>query len=74
MPRKGNFTDEQGSAVAAYIAQARQQYTVSTDDIEIDEKPEASVSESGAWISAWLWVDRSEVDRFDQKQPCAAKT
>jgi hypothetical protein len=48
-------------AKAAYVAQAKRQYDLqSNNDIEIDEEPVVSVAEEGAWIAAWVWVNRKE--------------
>ena len=56
---------QRGGIAAAYISRARQLYIDSTDDIEIDDSPDVSDAGYGAWVAAWVWVDREEVD------PCA---
>ena len=43
---------------AAYIAQARDQYAEVSKDIEIDETPQVSIASGGAWVSAWVWVEK----------------
>ena len=60
-------TNEQ-SAVSAYTAQARQQYAASSDNIEIDDGPEVSVAESGAWVAAWVWVDEEDAGLRGEKR------
>jgi len=56
------------SATAAYIAQARQQHAVSSDGIEIDDSPDVSVAEGGAWVAAWVWVDQEEAGLCGKKR------
>jgi hypothetical protein len=57
---------------AAYIAQARRQYTKSTDDIEIDDDPNVGIAEGGAWVAAWVWVTQEEAGfgKEDATQSC----
>lgn len=55
-------------ATAAYIAYARQQYAASSDDIEIDDGPEVSIAEGGAWVAAWVWVDQEEAGLSRKKR------
>lgn len=43
--------------LGAYIAEARKQCS-GDSEIQIDEDPKVSTSESGAWVAAWIWVDR----------------
>lgn len=45
---------------AAYINEARRKYTKSTDDIEIDDRPNVGIAEGGAWIAAWVWVTQED--------------
>ncbi|MDR3772104.1 MAG: hypothetical protein P4L26_02085 [Terracidiphilus sp.] len=51
-----NTTCEEKAIASAYIAQARQQYMTSTSDLEIDDEPQVSIAEGGAWVAAWVWV------------------
>jgi hypothetical protein len=55
-----NPTHEEMAIASAYIAQARQQYTTSTSDLEIDDEPQVSIAEDGAWVAAWVWVTQGE--------------
>ena len=54
--RERKLEREKGSA-GAYIAEARKQCR-GDSEMQIDEDPEVSMSESGAWVAAWIWVDR----------------
>lgn len=45
---------------SAYIARARRLYTMSTDDVEIDDAPDVGIAEEGAWVAAWVWVTQEE--------------
>ena len=47
-------TDEHGDAIES----ARAQYA--TDEVEIDDQPSVSVGEDGIWVSAWVFVPRTE--------------
>lgn len=49
--------DERRSAL---ISQARAQYC--NDDIEIDDEPELSETDDGAWVAAWVWVANAEIE------------
>lgn len=40
---------------AACIGAARDSI-ISTDDIEIDDRPILSIADEGVWVNAWLWV------------------
>lgn len=44
-----------------YREVARQAYGVE-GEIEIDPGAEVSASSEGAYVAAWIWVDRREVD------------
>lgn len=33
------------------------------DDTEIDERPKVSESDAGAWVRAWVWIPKSEIDQ-----------
>jgi hypothetical protein len=55
-----NSSPEQDAIAAAYISQARQEYTSSKNDIEIDDAPNVSIGEGGAWVAAWVWVGQEE--------------
>lgn len=56
---------------AAYITVARQRYTKSTYDIEIDDGPSVGITEDGAWVAAWLWVSQEEASLCEEEAaPC----
>lgn len=40
------------------IATARRIY--GSEDIQIDPAPAVSITDEGAWISAWLWVEEPQ--------------
>jgi len=51
------------SEMEPIVARARAMYEVdSDDDIEIDESPIFSETDSGTWVSAWLWVPNPDAD------------
>jgi hypothetical protein len=64
--QKSPFDEESG--IADYVAHARQRYATESKDIEIDEKPEVSIADGGAWVSAWVWVDQEDADLHEEKQ------
>jgi hypothetical protein len=67
-PRSGGKAE---AAKAAYIAVARQRYTKSTYDIEIDDVPNVGIVEDGAWVAAWLWVSQEEAGLCEEEAaPC----
>ena len=67
-PKPGGNVD---AAKAAYITVARQRYTKSTYDIEIDDDPRVGITEDGAWVAAWLWVSQEEAGRREEEAaPC----
>jgi hypothetical protein len=68
------FAGKEKSVVSVYIAQARKQYTASTSDLEIDDEPQVSISKDGAWVAAWVWVPREEIDLSKKRQTCPANT
>jgi hypothetical protein len=43
-----------------FIRTAREKYT--NDELEIDDVPELSMGEDGAFVSAWVWVPDPEED------------
>jgi len=45
---------ENSPAALAYIAEAKRQGTC---ELEIDDEPDVSLSEGGAWVAAWVWID-----------------
>lgn len=65
-------THEVKAIVSAYIAQARQQCATSTFDLEIDDEPQVSIAEDGAWVAAWVWVAQGEARLSEKRQTCAA--
>lgn len=44
----------------AFVDKARELY--STDEIEIDDHPVLSVTDDGAWVSAWVWVAQEDLE------------
>lgn len=54
----------------AFIQAARDEYAT-TDELEIDDTPEVSEGDRGAWVAAWVWVSNdlagvpTEPDEFD---------
>ena len=68
-----NSTHEEKAIASVYIARARQQYTTSTCDVEIDKEPQVSIAEDGAWVSACVWVAQREADLSEESRTCAAK-
>jgi hypothetical protein len=60
------------SEIAGYIAQARNPYATS-DEIEIDDRPDVSVAERGAWVAAWVWVDQEGAGPRGKKSARFAK-
>jgi hypothetical protein len=64
-------SDKLDAAKAAYITVARQRYTKSTYDIEIDDVPKVGIVEDGAWVAAWLWVSHEEAGLCEEEAaPC----
>jgi hypothetical protein len=61
-------SSKEKSDIAVYIAQARNQYATS-DKIEIDERPDVSVAELGAWVAAWVWVDQEGLSLREKNAP-----
>lgn len=53
---------------SAYVAQARKQYATSTSDLEIDDEPQVSFAENGAWVAAWVWVAQEETGRYKKRR------
>lgn len=52
-------TNQTRRTATEYVASARQRFTTSTNDIEIDDRPRLSYATGGAWVSAWLWVSEN---------------
>lgn len=46
---------------ADYVSEARKQH-FGNSDLEIDQNPRVSISKSGAWVAAWVWVDSDTVE------------
>jgi hypothetical protein len=69
-----NPTHEEEAVVSAYIVQARQQYATLTSDFEIDDEPQVSIAEDGAWVAAWVWVARGGAGPPKQRRACAASS
>lgn len=56
-PAARQTAQENSDTASAYIAEARRQ-SRGTSELEIDDEPNVSLSKSGAWVAAWVWVDR----------------
>jgi len=51
---------------AQHIQAARDMYAAPSDDnIEIDDKPELSLSDYGTWVAAWVFVRDEDVKGFE---------
>lgn len=46
---------------AEYIDAAKDVFESQSDDIEIDNDAEVSVSDGGAWVQAWVFVSDDDV-------------
>ena len=68
------MTRKEKALASAYIAQARKRYTISTSDLEIDDEPQISIAEDGAWIGAWVWVANEEVGLSTKRRACSANS
>ena len=54
-------------AFATEIQKARDEYTMdSSCDVEIDDEPVLSVVDDGVWVSAWVWVPRTDAGEDDE--------
>lgn len=51
----------QAEAKAPYREQAKHQWQ--RDELEIDDDATVSISENGAWVQAWVWVEDEEVSK-----------
>jgi hypothetical protein len=65
-------TSKEQAIASTYIAQARRLYTTSTADLEIDDEPQVSIAEHGAWVSAWVWVTQEEAGLSKKRRACVA--
>ncbi|MGD0481813.1 MAG: hypothetical protein ABSA42_16690 [Terracidiphilus sp.] len=66
-------TRDKEAIVSAYVAKARQQYATPTPDLEIDDEPQVSIAASGAWVAAWVWVNKEEVGIGNLTRPRAKR-
>jgi hypothetical protein len=66
-PALPRSSTKEHSDIAAYVAQARNQCATS-DGIEIDDRPDVSVAERGAWVAAWVWVDQEGLNLRGKKR------
>ena len=66
-------TRREQAVASAYIDCARKQYATSTDNLEIDDEPNVSIADGGAWVAAWVWVAHAEVALRKRGQVRAAK-
>jgi hypothetical protein len=67
-------TRREKAVASAYIASARKQYTTSTDSLEIDDEPQVSIADGGAWVTAWVWVAQVQVPLRKERQVRALKS
>ena len=52
---------EDAALAALYLELARQRHVIASDNkIEIDSDAKVSVADEGAWVAAWVWVDRPD--------------
>jgi len=65
-------THKEKAIASAYIAQARQRYTRSTSDFEIDDEPQVSIAKDGAWVAAWVWVTQEEAGLSKERRTRSA--
>ncbi|MBM5817749.1 MAG: hypothetical protein FJ083_14545 [Cyanobacteria bacterium K_Offshore_surface_m2_239] len=49
-----------------YIDEAKTRYE--TESIRIDDDAVVSASSNGAWVQAWVWVDRNNWARLDVRR------
>ena len=42
-------------------------YTMSSDDVEIDDAPDVGIAEEGAWVAAWVWVMQEEAGLYEKE-------
>lgn len=54
---KSRLERDEEQIKATYVTEARKQYQGT--ELEIDKAPEVSLSQSGAWVAAWIWVDKA---------------
>lgn len=54
------LTEQSAKDVAAYRATARERHH-RAGELEIDDGATVSLSEGGAYVSAWVWVSEDEV-------------
>ena len=73
VPITQEHTGVQDATAAAYVAKAKRQYT-RLNDIEIDDEPNVSLSELGAWVAAWVWVGKEEAGLCKEIQRRTSKT
>ena len=52
-----------------YLAQAMKQ-VVGETEIEIDADANVSLSPDGAWVAAWIWVDKEAIGPKNSKDDC----
>ena len=46
----------------AYSSKAREIWV--DVDLEIDDDAKVSISDDGAWVAAWVWVDKHDVEEL----------
>lgn len=54
MPDKKERTPEE----QVYWEDAKNKFTVAREDIQIDDDAEVSIGEDGAWVRAWVFVEK----------------
>jgi hypothetical protein len=67
-------TRREQAVASAYIDCARKQYATSTDSLEIDDEPQVSIADGGAWVAAWVWVAQVQVPLRKKRQVRASKS
>ena len=54
-------TREEVALAALYVEMARERHVMASDNkIEIEAEPKVSFADEGAWVAAWVWVDRPD--------------
>ena len=60
-PEAGADTREEVALAALYVEMARERHVMASDHkIEIEAAPKVSFADEGAWVAAWVWVDRPD--------------
>jgi hypothetical protein len=62
--------EEHSPVPLAYIAEAKRH---GMSELEIDDDPKVSLSEGGAWVAAWVWIDDEAAGLKNGKRSRARK-